>query len=279
MDRERIQRFAYGRPFGHFIMLVILINAVIIGIDTYIDSPWLHFVEQVCLWIFVIEIALKYTFRYSTREYFADGWNIFDIVIVGAAFVPEIDSLATVLRVARVFRVLRLVKTIPELRVIVNVLIRSMISMSYIALLMAIVFFIYGVIGVQLFGEKQPEFATLHESLFTLFRALTAEDWTDVRYDGIDEHGYNYWLVTGYHVSWILLSTIIMINLVIGAILDNYQIVQREEARRRRLRETQKVLKEQGVDADTAAKMEQQRIDELLDELREILVRRKGGSH
>jgi len=192
MDRERIQRFAYGRPFGHFIMLVILINAVIIGIDTYIDSPWLHFVEQVCLWIFVIEIALKYTFRYSTREYFADGWNIFDIVIVGAAFVPEIDSLATVLRVARVFRVLRLVKTIPELRVIVNVLIRSMISMSYIALLMAIVFFIYGVIGVQLFGEKQPEFATLHESLFTLFRALTAEDWTDVRYDGIDEHGYNY---------------------------------------------------------------------------------------
>jgi len=70
-----------------------------------------------------------------------------------------------------------------------------------------------------------------------------------------------------------------MINLVIGAILDNYQIVQREEARRRRLRETQKVLKEQGVDADTAAKMEQQRIDELLDELREILVRRKGGSH
>jgi voltage-gated sodium channel len=96
--------------------------------------------------------------------------------------------------------------------------------MLYVGLLMFICFYIYAVMGVELFAEGQPdEYGTLHEAFFSLFRSLTCEDWTDLRYDGLP-HG-NYWVVTAFHVTWITIGTFLLINLVVGAILNNYQEV------------------------------------------------------
>ncbi len=220
----------YGKTFSNFIIGVIVFNAVLIGIETYIHLPVFKTIEWICVWIFVAEIALKLRYARSMKEYFTDPWNLFDIIVVGAAFVPAVGALSSALRILRVLRVLRVVKAVPELRLIVRVLAKSMVSMTWIAVLMVIVFYIYAVIGVKFFGSTQPEFATLHEATFTLFRALTLEDWTDVRYDGVDRG--NYWVVTFYHVSWVLISTFVMLNLVVGAIINNYHEVNEIEKRR-----------------------------------------------
>jgi voltage-gated sodium channel len=214
--------------FGKIILGVIVFNAVLIGIATYHPYPIIHTLEWVCIWIFVVEIALKFYARESTSAYFKNGWNIFDIIVVGSAFIPNISTIATLLRVLRIFRVLRLIDGLPELRLIVTVLIRSLTSMTYIAMLMFISFYIYAVMGVEMFGATHPvEFGDLHESFFTLFRILTCDAWAELRAACL-EHG-NYWVVTGYFVSWVTISTFLLINLVVGAVLNNYQIVHDKE--------------------------------------------------
>lgn len=227
-----------SKAFGRIILGVILFNAVLIGISTYDYVPrvqqllpLIHVLEWACIWVFVAELALKFYARQSTRKFFSSGWNLFDLVVVGSAFIPNISTIATLLRVLRVFRVLRLVDGLRELRLIVSVLIRSVSSMVYIALLMFICFYIYGVLGVELFRHGQPmEYGSLHEAFFSLFRSLTCEDWTDLRYNGLP-HG-NYWIVTAFHVTWIMISTFLLINLVVGAVLNNYQEAHANELKK-----------------------------------------------
>ncbi len=239
--------------FGKIILGVIVFNATLIGISTYEPYPILYTLEWICIWIFVAEIGLKFYARESTEAYFKSGWNIFDIIVVGSAFVPNITTIATLLRILRVFRVLRLVDGLPELRLIVTVLMKSLTSMTYIALLMFISFYIYAVMGVELFGEAQPvEFGNLQESFFTLFRILTCDAWAELR-GACLEHG-NYWAVTAYFVSWVTISTFLLINLVVGAVLNNYQIVHEKEK--------MKNMTPESVD---------QRIAELSKELSELL--------
>lgn len=229
--QSRLKAFINSPLFGRIILGVILLNAMLIGASTYHRLPVFKTIEWVCIWIFVAELALKFYARKSARDFFTSGWNIFDMIVVGSAFLPNISTFATLLRVLRVFRVLRLVDGLAELRLIVSVLIRSLSSMLYIAVLMSICFYLYAVLGVELFGKGQPmEYGTLHEAFFSLFRSLTCEDWTDLRYDGLP-HG-NYWIVTIYHVSWIMLSTFLLINLVVGAVLNNYQEVHNQELKR-----------------------------------------------
>lgn len=229
--REMVHRIVASKWFGRAVLGVILFNAVLIGVDTYIDHPSLIVLEWLCVAVFVAELVLKFIDRKSTRAFFSDGWNIFDIIVVASAFVPAVGPLGSVLRVLRVFRVLRLVNAIPELRLIVSVLTRSIISMKYIGLLAMICFYVYAVIGVKLFGgEGSPladEYRTIHEATFTLFRVLTGDNWSDLRYADIT--GGMGAAVTAYHVSWILIATFILINLIVGAIINNYQEVQQIE--------------------------------------------------
>jgi len=223
--------FINSKLFGKIILGIILFNAFLIGLSTYVQSPVIRTLEWVCIWIFVVELGLKFYARENLKSFFTNGWNVFDMIVVGSAFVPNFSTIATLLRVLRVFRVLRLVDGLAELRLIVAVLIKSLSSMVYIALLMGICFYIYAVLGVELFSKGQPmEYGTLHEAFFSLFRSLTCEDWTDLRYEGLP-HG-NYWVVTIFHVTWIMISTFLLINLVVGAVLNNYQLVHEVERKK-----------------------------------------------
>ncbi len=247
-----IRNLVQSAPFNNFIVAVILVNAVLIGLSTYLtDATALRVIagiETACVVIYLVELALRFTARDSTAAFFRDGWNIFDIVIVIAALIPASNGIGPVLRVLRVFRVLRLVKTIPELRLIVTVLLRSVASMKYVALLATILFYVYAVIGVKLFGSgghpMQPYFASIHEACFTLFRILTGDDWTQMRYE-LAQTGHPLAAFTAYQVSWILVATFLLVNLIVGAVINNYQKVQDIEDHRslapdtseRRLRE------------------------------------------
>lgn len=247
-----IRDLVQSAPFNNFIIAVILVNAVLIGLSTYLtDATTLRViaaVETVCVVIYLVEIFLRFKARDSTTAFFRDGWNIFDIVIVIAALIPASNGIGPVLRILRVFRVLRLVKTIPELRLIVTVLLRSVASMKYVALLATILFYVYAIIGVKLFGSDghpmQVYFSSIHEACFTLFRILTGDDWTQMRYE-LAQAGHPLAVFTAYQVSWIVVATFLLVNLIVGAVINNYQKVQDIEDHRslapdtseRRLRE------------------------------------------
>jgi hypothetical protein len=124
-----IRKLVQSAAFNHFVVGVILVNAVLIGMSTYLtDATALRAIavaETICVGIYVVEIVLRFIARDSAAAFFGDGWNLFDLVIIVAAFVPAANGIGTTLRILRVLRVLRLVKTIPELRMIVTVLLRS----------------------------------------------------------------------------------------------------------------------------------------------------------
>lgn len=234
-----IRKLVQSSLFNNFVVAVIMVNAVLIGLSTYVtDATALRVIaaiETVCVGIYLVEIVLRFLARNSTAAFFRDGWNIFDLVIVIAALVPASNGIGPVLRILRVFRVLRLVKTIPELRLIVAVLLRSVASMKYVALLATILFYVYAVIGVKLFGDDghpmQPYFASLHEACFTLFRILTGDDWTQMRYE-LAQAGQPLGAFTAFQVSWIVVATFLLVNLIVGAVINNYQKVQDIEEHR-----------------------------------------------
>ncbi len=235
----RTRRLVESGPFNAAVVAVIVFNAALIGLSTYTADPaalqLIARLEWACIAVFIVEISLRFLARRSTPEFLRDGWNLFDLVIIGAAFIPASNGIGPVLRILRVFRVLRLVKTIPELRLIVNVLARSVVSMKYVALLAAILFYVYAVIGVKLFGADghplTPHFATVHEACFTLFRILTGDDWTRMRYD-LARSGRPVAAFTAFQVSWILVATFLLVNLIVGAVINNYQRVQEIEQHR-----------------------------------------------
>lgn len=255
--------------FNNVILAVILVNAALIGLSTYLtDATTLRaiaVIESVCLVIYIAETVLRFSARESTASFFRDGWNLFDLVIIAAALIPASNGVGPVLRVLRVFRVLRLVKTIPELRLIVGVLLRSVASMKYVALLAAILFYVYAVIGVKLFGSQghplQSYFSSVHETLFTLFRILTGDDWTQMRYE-LAQTGHPSAAFIVYQVSWIVIATFLLVNLLVGAVINNYQKVQEIEEHR-------------SLAPDTS----ERRLRELAEELNAILDARAHQQH
>ena len=199
--QKQLKAFTESRQFQFFFIGIILLSGVIVGLDSYpkISAEYgtiLHSLDRIILGLFVFEICLKLvSFAPRVHRFFEDGWNVFDFIIVGACFLPFDGQSIIVLRLLRVLRVVRLVGTIPELKLIVNTLLKSIPSLGYIGVLLFILFYIYGCLGTFLFRENDPiHFESLHISLLSLFRVATLEDWTDIMYTaiyGCQNYGYS----------------------------------------------------------------------------------------
>ena len=234
---KRLKRLVDHPWFSNGITLVIIANALVIGLDT---SPalterfgtWFALLNQLFLAIFVAEAALKIAAVYpNVGRYFRDGWNVFDFSIVVISLLPATGQLATIARLARLLRVLRLVSSLPELRLIVATLIKSIPSMGHVVLLLSIVFYVYGVAGYHLFHDVDPtHWRNLGTSLLSLFRIVTLEDWTDIMYAAMAVHPWA-WV---YFVSFVVMGTFVVVNLFIAVVLNNL-----DEAKTERLRELQ----------------------------------------
>ena len=228
-------RIVSHRAFEHFIIAIILVSAVLIGIETSEEllaeyGNLLLWGNRMVLTIFIIEALLKmWALAPTVGRYFRDGWNVFDFTIILLALIPSTGELAMLARLARLLRVLRLISAIPELRLIVATLMKSIPSMGNIMLLMGVIFYIYGVAGQQLFHAHDPQhWGNLGISLLTLFRIVTLEDWTDVMYTAMEMHPLA-WI---YFVSFVIMGTFVIINLFIAVVLNNL-----EEAKEERLKE------------------------------------------
>ena len=256
---------AYNKGFELFITGIIILNSVLIGVETYTDNLTVKMIQQGILYIFTFEILMRFIAAKSIKEFFCDGWNVFDLTLVLIGYIPETlfasASMMTALRVLRVFRILRLLRTSKEIKLIVTVLVKSMTSMFYNLILFLIFVYLYAIAGVSMFRLPDPTtlegaqlakyeklmevapnapsnspdpFGDLGEAIFTLFRELTGEDWTDLRYNHITASEYglihvNSAVITTYHVSWFCLAAFLLLNLVTGAVINNYQIAIDEE--------------------------------------------------
>ena len=217
-------RLVAAPAFNILIIAMILITALGLGLET---SQAFHarfgnairWAYHVALAIFVLEAAIKLT-AVSPRfeRYFKDGWNLFDFVILVLAFLPDAGEFALVARLARLLRVLRVATVVPQLRLIVSTLIRSLPGLGNVMLLLSAVFYVYAIAGVHLFRDHDPtHWRNLGIALLTLFRVMTLEDWTDVMYVAMELHPMA-WL---FFVSFVMLAAVIMINLVIAVVINN----------------------------------------------------------
>ena len=249
----RLIALVESKVFTRIIILFIISAAVLVGLETsdLILSKYgklIHFLDGFILYAFAAEALLKILSHLpKPTQYFKDGWNVFDFSIVVICFMPFDAEYVAVLRLARVLRVLRLLSVVPKLQILVVALLRSIPSMFYVTILLFILFYIYAVLGVMLFSENDPKhYATLGDSMLSLFRVVTLEDWTDIMYInmyGSDNYGYeasemsrypdivhNASLIVSviYHVSFVLFGTMIMLNLFIGVIMTGMQEAQEE---------------------------------------------------
>ena len=159
------------------------------------------------------------------RVFFRSGWNVFDLVIVAAGFLPS-SEFVTVARLFRILRVLRAVSVMPDLQRVVAALLRSLPSLSHIVVLLALLMYVYAAVGTSLFGDVAPKsFGTLHKSVLTLFSVITLEGWVSVM-DEVLPHMPAAWI---YFVTFILFGTFVALNFFVGVIVNNLQTVASEE--------------------------------------------------
>ena len=235
--------------FQRLILVTILLAGVVVGVQTFKAFAREHAIvlntlDSFILGIFVIEAVIKILAEGNRpQNYFKNPWNIFDFIIVVACLLGPVIHLGAdflpVLRLARILRVLRLVSAIPKLQLLVSCLLRSLPSMFYVSILLFLLFYIYGTMAVFLFAENDPiHFRNLQTSILSLFRVVTLEDWTDVMYInmyGSENYGYSSndlakWTPISsssplggalFFVSFVLIGTMIVLNLVIGVIMNS----------------------------------------------------------
>lgn len=254
--REFCKKVVANPWFDRTIIALILINAVVLGLETspelvsrYGDTMIL--INHLVLAVFVLEAVMKITaVAPRFRLYFGDGWNLFDFTIVVLSLIPATGEFAMIARLARLMRVMRLVSALPELRLIVSTLIRSIPGFANVIVLLSIIFYIYGVAGYHIFHEHDPvHWRNLGISLLTLFRVLTLEDWTDVMYTAMQLNPYS-WL---FFVSFVVVATFVVINLFIAVVINNLEAAKQErlahqgettlDSARRELEATQESLR------------------------------------
>ena len=224
--RAWCNRVVTARWFEPVMIGLIIFNGVLIGLETSPEfvaryDGWLHLGNNIILGIFIIEAALKIT-AVAPRigRYFGDGWNLFDFSIIVLSLIPATDDFALVARLIRVLRVLRLVSAVPQLRLIVATLVRSIPSMGHVILLMSIIFYIYAVTGYHLFHEHDAEhWGNLGAALLTLFQMVTLEGWIDVMDTAMETLPWS-WI---YFVTFVLIGTFVMLNLFIAVVINNLE--------------------------------------------------------
>jgi len=228
--RERLRRIIDHRYFQSFILTVILFNAAVLGIETSQAAmarfgPVILALDTLCLAIFVTELAIKIFVQ--RRRFFSEGWNIFDFVIVAIALVPTVQGLS-VLRALRILRLFRVISVAPTMRRVVEGLIKALPGMGSVFLLMGIVFYIGSVMATKLFGAAFPEwFGTLGRSAYSLFQIMTLESWSmGIVRPVMSVYPYA-WL---FFVPFILITTFVVVNLVVGLVVNSMQDAHHAEA-------------------------------------------------
>jgi len=229
--RSWIARLLDHAWFQHGILALILVNAVLLGLETVPSLMQRHgalirTLDQLILGVFVIEIGLRlYVHR---RQFFRDPWSLFDFTVVGIALLPATGQFS-VLRALRVLRVLRILSIVPSMRRVVGALLASIPGLASIALVLLLIYYVFAVIATNLFGQQFPEwFGSLGASLYTLFQIMTLESWSMGIARPVMETYPHAW---AFFIPFILIATFTMLNLFIAIIVNAMQSFTESETR------------------------------------------------
>ena len=227
--RERIGRVVEAERTQQAIMALIILNAITLGMET---SPtimaragdYLLAFDRLALTVFVIEIGAKLIHR--RLDFFRNGWNVFDFVVVGIALAPSAGQLA-VLRSLRILRALRLLSVVPQMRKVVQALLTAIPGIGSVFAIIFLIFYVGAVLSTKIFGMSFPEwFGTIGRSMFTLFQIMTLESWSMGIVRPVMESFPWAWL---FFVIFILVTSFAVVNLFVGIIVDAMQAQHADE--------------------------------------------------
>jgi len=221
--QDRLRRLVSAPAFEASIIALIVINAVILALETYpaimaVWGPLLLALDSIILGIFCVEITLR--FLADPRGFWRDPWRIFDLSIIVIALLPATGPLA-ILRAFRILRILRLVAAVPAMRRVVTGLFNALPGMGSIVMLLGLIFFVFSVISTKLFSAAFPDwFGTLGASAYTLFQIMTLESWSmGIVRPVMDVYPWAWMLF----VPFIVMTAFAVLNLFIGVIVDAMQ--------------------------------------------------------
>jgi voltage-gated sodium channel len=221
---RRLGRLVSHPAFDTVVLAVVLANALVLGLQTFDGiarehGTTLDLLNDLFLGVFMIEIGLRVA-AHERRpwRFFLDRWNVFDLALVLLAFAPGFHGNSTVLRLARLLRIVRIVRLLPELRVLVTAIIRSIPPLFSMAALTTLMLFVYGMVGWAMFGDENPDaWGNIGDSMLTLFVMLTLENLPDQLRQGMEIEP----LSVIYFVSFVLAASFIVLNILIGVVLNS----------------------------------------------------------
>jgi voltage-gated sodium channel len=230
-----LRRIVHSAAFATLVLGVIIANAVVLGLQTYPGivrehGDTLDFLNDAFLAFFVVELLLRIASHgRRPHDFFRSGWNVFDFTVIAIAFVPGVRESSTLLRLARLARVVRVVRLLPDLRVLLNGVFRSLPPLGSMTILVALILFVYGMFGWTLFGEDDPQnWGTIGDAMLTCFVMLTLENFPVYMERGMEIHPWS-WI---YFVSFIMIAAFIVINVLIGIVLNSMEEARELERRR-----------------------------------------------
>ncbi|XP_074714078.1 LOW QUALITY PROTEIN: voltage-dependent L-type calcium channel subunit alpha-1F-like [Strix uralensis] len=272
-SQYRVWAMVNSTAFEYIMFILILLNTIALAVQHYEQSKPFNYVmdllNMVFTGLFTIEMVLK-LIAFKPRHYFADAWNTFDaLIVVGSVVdiaVTEVnngghvgesseDSSRISITFFRLFRVMRLVKLLSKgegIRTLLWTFVKSFQALPYVALLIAMIFFIYAVIGMQTFGKvalqdgtqinRNNNFQTFPQAVLLLFRCATGEAWQEImlaslpgkRCDPESDAGPGEEFTCGsnfaiaYFISFFMLCAFLIINLFVAVIMDNFDYLTRD---------------------------------------------------
>ncbi|MFI1414663.1 ion transporter [Streptomyces sp. NPDC020707] len=232
---ERCRGVTGARWFAVAVFALIIANALVLGIETYtgVVHRWpgqLKLVEQCFLAAFTVEILLRAGAHADRpRDFFRDPWNLFDLAVVFSAFLPVVRENGTVLRLLRLARVLRTARFLPQLRVFLVAVGRSLPGTLSFLIVGALLLYVYAMVGWVAFAESDPEhFGSLGRAVLTLFLLMTLDGLGDSVRAGLE---ISRWSIV-YYASYVLLASFVLVNVLIGVVissLDEARDLEREQ--------------------------------------------------
>ena len=200
---------------------MLVINAITLGLETsksLSEETHNHLVQldKIILIILVVEVALRIIAH--GFKFFKEAWNIFDFIVTAIALTPSAGPFA-ILRAFRVLRVLRILSAVPRFRRIIATILNSIPGIFSVLMVMLLFFYVFAVIGVNLFAPDFPAtFGNLARTMFTLFQTMTGGGWAGPIARPVMEIYPYAWL---YFVSFILINTFILLNLVMVILISS----------------------------------------------------------
>lgn len=238
-----LARLVDSQRFQIFISGVIVLNAIVLGIETYVTPDTETFVflmriNEFFYIIFLIELILRMV-SYFPRplNFFRSGWNIFDFIVIGAALIPAIRAQAEVLRLLRLARIVRLLRFLPNARVLLSTMGKALPSVLSMVVLVILILFIYGMVGFVMFSDALPqEWGNIGSSMMTLFILLTLENFPTY----LDQAQEVTPFASIFFLSYVLIAAFVVLNLVLGIVVGAMEEArEEEEARLRKEEETE----------------------------------------